>query len=105
LVDVLIAVWRAADYPWSMRLVALLPLWMPWIRKRFALDDATEQTLLAMSARSMDRVLRGHRDNLRRRIYRTKPGTLLKHQIPIRSENPNGRRPWRQSAPASIRSP
>jgi len=40
-----------------------------------------------MSARSIDRALKPQRTALKRRIYgRTKPGTLLKHQIPIRSE-------------------
>jgi len=34
---VLIAVWEAAGYPWSVRLKALLPEWRPWIRKRFRL--------------------------------------------------------------------
>lgn len=30
---VLEGIWRAADYPWSERLKALLPLWLPWARK------------------------------------------------------------------------
>jgi hypothetical protein len=86
-VTALIAIWRAADYPWSCRLAALLPLWMPWVRKHLDVDDAIEQLLLSMSPRSIDRALRKHRQNLKRRLYgRTKPGTLLKHQIPIRSE-------------------
>jgi hypothetical protein len=37
LVSILKAVWEAADYPWSARLKALLPEWMPWIRRRFRL--------------------------------------------------------------------
>jgi hypothetical protein len=35
---VLTAVWEAAGYPWSLRRKALLPWWMPWIRKRFGLQ-------------------------------------------------------------------
>src|SRR3974390_243595 len=31
-VSVLKSIWEAADYPWSVRLKALLPEWMPWIR-------------------------------------------------------------------------
>ena len=31
LVSVLKAIWRAAGYPWSVRLKALIPLWMPWV--------------------------------------------------------------------------
>jgi len=41
-VAVLKAVWEAADYPWSVRLKALLPEWMPWIRRRFQLKAETE---------------------------------------------------------------
>ncbi len=80
---VLLAVWEAAGYPWSVRLKALLPLWRPWIQKRFQLTAAVEAQLLAISARQIDRVLASHKRKLSRRIYgRTKPGTLLKHHLP-----------------------
>ena len=29
-IDALAAIWEAAGYPWSLRLKALLPLWLPW---------------------------------------------------------------------------
>ena len=29
-------VWEAANYPWSVRLKALLPLWLPWLKKRLS---------------------------------------------------------------------
>src|SRR4029450_2686483 len=32
-VAVLRAIWTAAGYPWSVRLKALLPLWLPWARR------------------------------------------------------------------------
>ena len=41
-VSVLAAVWQAAGYPWSIRLQALLPLWMPWVRKHFAVSATGE---------------------------------------------------------------
>ena len=28
------AIWTAAGYPWSVRLKALLPAWVPWARRR-----------------------------------------------------------------------
>jgi hypothetical protein len=37
-ISVLAALWQAAGYPWSVRLKALLPVWMPWARKRFHLQ-------------------------------------------------------------------
>lgn len=87
-ISVLKAVWEAADYPWSVRLKALLPGWMPWIRRRFRLDEETGRQLLRISARSIDYRLRGEKRKLRRRLYgRTKPGTLLKHQIPLKTDH------------------
>jgi hypothetical protein len=44
--SVLAAVWEAAGYPWSVRLKALLPLWMPWIRKRYDVQPEIEKQLL-----------------------------------------------------------
>ena len=90
----LLGIWRAADHPWSARLVEALPLWMPRARLKLHVSPSTEAVLLSISARSIDRILRRHRVALRKRLYgTTKPGTLLKHQIPIRSER------WDESEP------
>ncbi len=84
----LTAVWEAAGYPWSVRLKALLPLWLPWVRKRFRLPVEIEQQLLRISPRQIDRRLRAKKTHLRRRIYgRTRPGALLKHQIPVKTDH------------------
>jgi ribosomal protein L37E len=32
---ILTEVWEAAGYPWSVRLKALLPNWMPWILRQY----------------------------------------------------------------------
>jgi hypothetical protein len=87
-VSILKAVWEAADYPWSARLKALLPEWMPWIRRRFRLTRQTQAQLLGISARTIDNRLAPHKRKLRRRLYgRTKPGTLLKHHIPLKTDH------------------
>jgi hypothetical protein len=84
---ILTAVWEAAGYPWSVRLKALLPQWMPWIRKRFRLRAEIEKQLLHISPRQMDRRLRAQKTQRRRRLYgRTKPGYLLKHHIPVKTD-------------------
>lgn len=86
-VTLLTAVWEAAGYPWSVRLKALLPLWMPWIRKHYRVRPEMEKQLLRMSARQMDRRLKSQKTPRRRRIYgRTKPGYLLKHHIPVKTD-------------------
>ena len=89
-IDTLRAIWEAAGYPWSRRLHALLPLWLPWARRRFRLRAAVEQQLVRISPRQMDRRLAPYRRALTRRLYgRTKPGTLLKHHIPLKTDRWN----------------
>ena len=86
-ISILQAVWEAADYPWSVRLKALLPQWMPWIRRQFRLTPEIEEQLLRISARAIDYRLGPRKRVLRKRIYgRTKPGTLLKQQIPVKTD-------------------
>jgi hypothetical protein len=87
-ISVLATIWEAAGYPWSVRLKALLPLWLPWAKRRLAISSETERQLERISARQMDRRLAPHKRRVRRRIYGgTKPGTLLKHQIPIKTDH------------------
>ena len=84
------AIWTAAGHPWSVRLKALLPQWLPWARRRLRLSPTTEQALSQISARQIDRRLGPYKQELRRRLYgRTKPGTLLKHHIPVQTERWN----------------
>jgi transposase InsO family protein len=79
--------WEAAGYPWSVRLRALLPAWLPWATRRWKIPAAVAQTLATMSPRQMDRALQPFKKEVRKRQYgRTKPGTLLKHQIPLRTD-------------------
>ena len=87
-IAILKVIWAAADYPWSVRLKALLPEWMPWVRRRFGLSTEIEQQLLRISARSIDYRLRDEKRKQRRQLYgRTKPGTLLKHHIPLKTDH------------------
>ena len=80
-------VWEAAGYPWSVRLKALIPAWLPWLQRHERVSARDAVLLTQMSARQMDRVLQSVKRTLKRRQYgRTKPGTLLKHQIPIKTD-------------------
>ena len=84
---VLAFIWKAAGYPWSVRLKALLPLWVPKARGHLQLSAELERQLLRISPRQIDRRLKGHKRQIQRRLYgRTKPGTLLKHHIPLRTD-------------------
>jgi hypothetical protein len=86
-IEALRQIWAAAGYPWSVRLRALLPLWLPWARRRLRLPPRVEQQLLTISPRQIDRRLAPYRRELVKRLYgRTKPGRLLKHHIPLRTD-------------------
>ena len=87
-------IWEEAGYPWSVRLKAIIALWWPWIRKRYGLSPAQGVQLRRISPRTMDRALQGKKRGMRRRLYgRTKPGTLLRHRIPIKCEHWEVKRP------------
>jgi hypothetical protein len=93
-VSVLRAIWRTAGYPWSVRLKALIPLWMPWVRKHFRLSPEVEHQLLAISARQIDRRLKAFKVADQRRVYGgTRPGRLLKHHIPLKVDRWDARLP------------
>ena len=83
------AIWAAAGYPWSVRLVAMLPAWLPWAcQEVLGATEAVKAQVLSISARQLDRRLAPKKRQLKRRLYgHTKPGTLLKHQIPIKTEH------------------
>jgi hypothetical protein len=87
---VLEAIWRAAGYPWSVRLKAIVRLWLPWARRHLrSCTPEVEPQLLAISPRQADRRLAPCKRRHKRRLYgRTKPGTLLRYQVPIRGEAP-----------------
>jgi len=87
-IKVLEQIWQAAGRPWSERLKGMLPYWLPWARGRLSLlTPAVEAELLAMSPRQMDRRLQPKKRQLKKRMYgRTKPGSLLKHQIAVKTE-------------------
>lgn len=91
-------IWEKAGYPWSSRLVQLLPLWMPWARRHIrGITPEIEAKVLSISARQIDRRLQGKKRKLRTKIYgRTKPGSLLKCQIPVRTDN------WDVNAPGYL---
>lgn len=91
---ILQTIWEAAGYPWSVRLKALLPLWLPWVKNRYCLTPQIQRQLLSISARQIDRRLKARKNQLKRRLYgRTKPGTLLKHHIPVKTDSWNVQTP------------
>jgi len=87
-VKVLIKVWRIMDYICGKRLAPVLAEMVELLDRRGELKckAETRQKLARMSAATIDRLLRPERKKyqLKGRAH-TRPGTLLKHQIPLRT--------------------
>lgn len=77
-------IWQATDYACGRRLVAMLPEWIPaYEAHERRLPAEARDKLLGASARTLDRLLEPLRMQGQGRSL-TRPGTLLRHQIPIR---------------------
>ena len=77
-------IWKATDYAYGRRLVAMLPEWIPaYEQHERRLPGEVREKLLLASGRTLDRLLEPLRVQGRGRSL-TRPGTLLRQQIPIR---------------------
>ena len=77
-------IWAATDYACGRRLVAMLPEWIPaYEQHERRLPGEVREKLLLASGRTLDRLLEPLRVRGAGRCL-TRPGTLLRQQIPIR---------------------
>jgi hypothetical protein len=89
------AIWLAALQPCGERLKACLPDWVPaYEADHRRLNPDVRQSLLAASRATLDRLLIPARVAHRRRAA-TRPGSLLRAEIPIRTE-------WPENAPGYL---
>lgn len=87
-IGVLAWLWEQSGYLCATRLKAALPIWLPWLRQRRPLSPTVARHLLAISPRQMDRRLQARKRTLKRRLYgTTRPGTLLKHLVPLKTDH------------------
>jgi len=86
--DALLVAWAAANYIASKRLAPFLEELVPALERHghLKLTEDVRTQLISISPATIDRILRPwrSRDKLRG-ISMTKSGTLLKHQIPVRT--------------------
>jgi hypothetical protein len=82
-------IWLATDQMCSRRLVAAIPLWLPFYEGTYGkLSVKTTEQLLSISAATIDRVLAKTRAHTRLKgRCATKPGRMLRNQIPIRTHS------------------
>jgi hypothetical protein len=87
--NVLKKIWTVLDMPCGKRLAPFMPEIILKLEafSEIEMDSSAKQKLLKISASTIDRLLKPVRDSLRigRGRSFTKPGTLLKHQIPIKT--------------------
>jgi len=78
-------IWFSANLPCSKRLKAILPIWLPKYIEHFGeLAQEVIKALLSISPATIDRILKPVRIQYQKRgKSTTKPGTLLRKQIPI----------------------
>ena len=86
-VAALVTVWRICGCICGKRLAPFLPEVVPILEQHgeLSLDEETRGLLMQMSAATIDRKLRSYRQQQGRGASTTKPGTLLKHSIPLRT--------------------
>jgi len=95
LVPVLKEVWLASDQLCSKLLKAALPEWLAHHERRGApLPEAFKEKLLAISPAQIDRLLQPVRVRYPRKgLGATRPGTLLRREVPTRSGPPDTSKP------------
>ena len=96
--DLLIAlkrIWLASEQLCSKRLKAALPVWIPFYSQAHGpLDLKTSELLVNISPSTIDRLLRPVRVRYGRKgLSGTRPGTLLRNQIPVKTTHWDVTRP------------
>lgn len=87
--EVLWQIWNLAEQPCGKRLKALLPLWLPSYEDwKGRLKPEVRKKVLGISPAQADRLLKPRKaEEERRNRCGTKPGGLLRSQIPIRTRH------------------
>jgi len=98
IIEPLKKIWLASNLPCSKRLKAILPLWLPgYVRPYGTLPQQIHNALLAISPATIDRILSETRARYGARgRSTTKPGTLLRRQIPVQVNQ------WDESRPGFL---
>ncbi len=84
--EVVAAIWEKAEQLCGKRLAPALSLWLPHYERHFGKLLPSQKKLLGdISPATLDRLLASRKTQLRG-LSGTRPGTLLRHQVPIQGE-------------------
>lgn len=97
---VLKKIWLTANLPCSKLLKAMIPHWLPHYAQTFEpIDSKTLILIEKISSSTIDRILKPIRPQYQKKGRScTKPGSLLRNQIPIQTDQ------WNQTVPGFIES-
>src|SRR6516165_3368913 len=85
--EVVEQIWKAAEQLCGKRLVRALPLWLPSYERHYGkLLPSQKKLVQQISAATLDRLLAKHKAQSTNGLGGTRPGTLLRHQLPIQGE-------------------
>ena len=89
ILEPLTKIWLSTNQMCSKKLKAALPIWLPFYEDEYGqLLEESKNKLLVISASTIDRLLKPNKAKFKRKgLCGTKPGSLLKNQIPIRTDN------------------
>jgi hypothetical protein len=88
-------IWVKTNLPCSKRLKEILSIWLPYYP--YYISDKTENSLLKISPATIDRIMRRWRCKFKKRgLSTTKPGTILKKHIPIKTNQ------WDENKPGFL---
>lgn len=95
IIQILQYLWKVTNLPCSKRLKAIIPIWLPYYP--YPIPKKVEQALLSISAPTIDRLMKPWRSKfMKRGLATTKPGTILKKHIPIKTNQ------WDESKPGFL---
>lgn len=97
ILEVLFYLWKNTNLPCSKRLQAIIPLWLPFCEHKFMMTDELHSKLLHISPATIDRLMKKYRRRFSKQgLATTKPGSILKKHIPIKTNQ------WDESVPGFV---
>ena len=96
ILEVLIFIWRKTELLCATRLKESIPLWVPFF-ELFIIEEDIKIKLMNISASTIDRLLAKHRPKFTKRgLATTKPGSILKKHIPVKTNQ------WDETIPGFV---
>ena len=95
ILETLLYLWKKTNLPCSKNLKAIIPIWLPYYP--FPLSDSVYNDLLQISPATIDRLMKPGRAKFTKQgLATTKPGSILKKHIPVKTNQ------WDETVPGYL---